>query len=90
MMDSSLVIELVFQALFKALMMSAPILLSMLIVGLLISIVQAATQLNETTLAFVPKILVVVVVILVAGPSILTLMSDYVRELILRIPSITL
>ncbi|MFZ9070504.1 MAG: flagellar biosynthetic protein FliQ [Burkholderiaceae bacterium] len=90
MMDSSLVIELVFQALRMALVLSGPILLGLLIVGLLIGIVQAATQLNETTIAFVPKIVVLVVIILLAGPVMLTLFTDYLRELILRIPSITL
>ena len=90
MMDSSLVIELVFQALRMALVLSGPILLGLLIVGLLIGIVQAATQLNETTIAFVPKGIVLVVIILLAGPVMLTLFTDYLRELILRIPSITL
>jgi flagellar biosynthetic protein FliQ len=89
-MDSSLVIELVFQALRMALVLSGPILLGLLIVGLLIGIVQAATQLNETTIAFVPKIVVLVVIILLAGPVMLTLFTDYLRELILRIPTITL
>jgi flagellar biosynthetic protein FliQ len=90
MIDSSLVIELVFQALRMALVLSGPILLGLLIVGLLIGIVQAATQLNETTIAFVPKIVVLVVIILLAGPVMLTLFTDYLRELILRIPTITL
>ena len=90
MMDSSLVLELVFQALRMALVLSGPILLGLLIVGLLIGIVQAATQLNETTIAFVPKIVILVVIILLAGPVMLTLFTDYLRELILRIPSITL
>ena len=90
MIDSSLVIELVFQALRMALVLSGPILLGLLVVGLLIGIVQAATQLNETTIAFVPKIIVLVVIILLAGPVMLTLFTDYLRELILRIPSITL
>ncbi len=90
MMDSSLVIELVFQALRMALVLSGPILLGLLIVGLLIGIVQAATQLNETTVAFVPKVIVLVVISLLAGPVMLTLFTDYLRELILRIPSSTL
>jgi len=50
---------------------------------------QAATQLNETTVAFVPKIIVMVVVILLSGPPLLALFSDYLREIILRIPSVT-
>jgi flagellar biosynthetic protein FliQ len=71
-----------------ALFLSGPILLGLLIVGLIISILQAATQLNETTVAFVPKIIVLAVVILMAGPSLLSLFSDYVREIILRIPTL--
>jgi len=86
--EASLVIELVFQALWMALFLSGPILLGLLIVGLIISILQAATQLNETTDAFVPKIIVLAVVILMAGPSLLSLFSDYVREIILRIPTL--
>ena len=89
MMDSTLVIELVFQALRMALVLSGPILLALLIVGLVIGILQAATQLNETTVAFVPKIVVMVRVILLAGPPLLALFSDYLREIILRIPSVT-
>ncbi len=87
-MEASLVIELVFQALWMALFLSGPILLGLLIVGLIISILQAATQLNETTVAFVPKIIVLAVVVLMAGPSLLSLFSDYVREIILRIPGL--
>lgn len=87
-MEASLVIELVFQALRMALFLSGPILLGLLIVGLIISILQAATQLNETTVAFVPKIIVLSIVILMAGPALLGLFSDYVREIILRIPSL--
>jgi len=86
--EASLVIELVFQALRMALFLSGPILLGLLIVGLIISILQAATQLNETTVAFVPKIIVLAIVILMAGPALLGLFSDYVREIILRIPSL--
>ena len=87
-MDTSLVIEVVFQALRMALILSGPILLALLIVGLIIGILQAATQLNETTVAFVPKIVIMVLVVLLAGPALLALFSDYLREVILRIPSI--
>ncbi|MBU6305603.1 MAG: flagellar biosynthetic protein FliQ [Burkholderiaceae bacterium] len=88
-MDATLVIELVFQALRMALVLCGPILLALLIVGLIIGILQAATQLNETTVAFVPKIIVMVLVILLSGPPLLALFSDYLREIILRIPSVT-
>jgi flagellar biosynthetic protein FliQ len=87
-MDATFVIELVFQALWMALVLSGPVLLGLLIVGLIIGILQAATQLNETTIAFVPKIIILVLVVLLAGPALLALFSDYLREIILRIPSI--
>ena len=87
-MDATLVVELVFQALRVALFFSGPVLLGLLIVGLVVGIVQAATQLNETTVAFVPKIVVLVLIMLVAGPALLALLSDYLREIILRIPTI--
>lgn len=88
-MESSLVIELVFQALRMALVLSGPVLLGLLVVGLIIGILQAATQLNETTVAFVPKIVVLVLIVLLAGPATLALFSDYLREIILRIPAVT-
>jgi flagellar biosynthesis protein FliQ len=88
-MDSTFVIELVFQALRMSLVLAGPVLLGLLIVGLIIGILQAATQLNETTVAFVPKIIVLVLIVLIAGPVILSLFSDYLREIMLRIPSVT-
>jgi flagellar biosynthetic protein FliQ len=87
-MDATFVVELVFQALWMALVLSGPVLLGLLIVGLVIGILQAATQLNESTIAFVPKIIILVLVVLLAGPALLALFSDYLREIILRIPSI--
>ena len=87
-MDATFVVELVFQALWMALVLSGPVLLGLLIVGLVIGILQAATQLNESTIAFVPKIISLVLVVLLAGPALLALFSDYLREIILRIPSI--
>ena len=87
-MDATFVVELVFQALWMALVLSGPVLLGLLIVGLVIGILQAATQLNETTIAFVPKLIILVLVVLLAGPALLALFSDYLREIILRIPSI--
>jgi flagellar biosynthesis protein FliQ len=88
-MDSTFVIELVFQSLRMSMVLAGPVLLGLLIVGLVIGILQAATQLNETTVAFVPKIIVLVLIVLIAGPVILSLFSDYLREIMLRIPSVT-
>ena len=75
-------------ALEMTLMISAPLLLSALAVGLLVSIFQAATQINEMTLSFIPKLVAIFAALLLAGPWILTVMTDYMRRLILSIPSL--
>lgn len=69
-----------------ALYLSLPMLLSGLIAGLLISIFQATTQINETTLSFVPKIILVVVVIIVLMPWMVTMMSEFTIKMIEMIP----
>lgn len=68
------------------LMVSAPMLLVALIVGLIVSIFQAATQINETTLSFIPKLVGIFVALVVAGPWMLTVMLDYMREVFSSIP----
>lgn len=75
------------QALEVTIMVSAPLLLAALITGLLVSIFQAATQINEMTLSFIPKLLAMFVVMIVAGPWMLTLMLDYMRNLFTNLPS---
>lgn len=87
-MDVSLVIDLALQALKMVAVMSGPFLLSALVVGLVVGVLQAATQINEASVAFVPKLIILVLVLLIAGPVILTLFSDYLREMMARIPSI--
>lgn len=66
---------------FVAMELSLPVLLASLVVGLLVSVFQAVTQLQEPTLTFIPKILAVVVVMVVAGPWMVNTMIDYTREL---------
>jgi flagellar biosynthesis protein FliQ len=75
-------------ALYVTVMLSAPLLLSALAVGLAISIIQAATQINETTLAFIPKLLGLVAVVFVAGHWMLGLIVGYARHLFESIPSL--
>lgn len=70
-----------------ALALAAPLLLAALISGLLISLLQAATQINEQTLSFIPKILSVVATIVVAGPWMLNLILDYMRTLFNNLPN---
>ena len=68
------------------LMVAAPMLLVALIIGLVVSIFQAATQINEMTLSFIPKLVGIFVALVVAGPWMLTVMLDYMRELFSGIP----
>ena len=86
-MDSSLVFTIGQEALTILLMVAAPMLLVFLAVGLTISVLQAATQLQEPTLSFVPKIVAGVVVLLVAGPWMITTLVEYLRRMLQAIPS---
>ncbi|MDD5241206.1 MAG: flagellar biosynthesis protein FliQ [Sulfuricella sp.] len=81
-------ITIVQQALEITLLVSAPLLLAALAIGLLVSVFQAATQINEMTLSFIPKLLVIFLVLGVAGPWMLTLLMDYTRRLFLSIPGL--
>ncbi len=71
-----------------AIAVAAPLLLVALVTGLMISILQAATQINEMTLSFIPKIIAVFVAIMVAGPWMLNLLLDYMRNLFTNLPYI--
>ena len=74
------------QALFVTLLVSAPLLLVALAVGLLVSIVQAATQINEMTLSFIPKLIALFATLVVAGPWILSLLVELIRASLTAIP----
>jgi flagellar biosynthetic protein FliQ len=74
------------QALEMTVLVSAPLLLSALVVGLVIGILQAATQINEMTLSFIPKLLVLVLALVLAGPWMLSQLINYTRLLIQNIP----
>ena len=86
-MDSSQVFTYGQQGLMMLLTVSAPMLLVILVVGVLVSIFQAATQINEATLSFVPKLIAAVAVIAVAGPWMMSTLVDYLRNMLLAIPS---
>ncbi len=75
------------QAVQVTLLMSAPPLLAALVIGLVVSVFQAATQINETTLSFIPKLLAIFVVLVLAGPWMMGVMIDYIRELFNSIPT---
>ena len=75
------------EALEVTIMLSAPLLLAALITGLLVSVFQAATQINEMTLSFIPKLLAMFVVMIIAGPWMLSLMLDYMHRMLTNLPS---
>jgi flagellar biosynthetic protein FliQ len=85
-MNSTYVIAMVREALELTLLVSAPLLLTALAVGLVVSIFQAATQINEATLSFIPKLIGVFVAIVITGPWILQLLIDYTQRLFTGIP----
>ena len=87
-MENGVIIDLVLQAMSMAAILAGPPILALLITGLLIGILQAATSINETTVAFVPKLIVFAFVVVLIGPVSLTLYTDYIRELFLRIPAL--
>ena len=87
-MDSQAVFTFGQQSLYLLLMVAAPLLLTILAVGLVVSIFQAATQINESTLSFVPKIVAAVAVLFIAGPWMLTTLVEYVQRTLQAIPSV--
>ena len=86
-MTPTTVIELGRQAVEVTLLVSAPLFLAALVTGLIISIFQAATQINEMTLSFVPKLVAIFVTLVLAGPWMITILTDFMRRLIESIPS---
>ena len=86
-MDAQQVFTAGQQGLWVLLMVSAPVLLVVLVVGLVVSVFQAATQINEATLSFVPKIIAAVVVLAVAGPWMMTTLVEYLQRTLQAIPS---
>ncbi|HAI90114.1 MAG TPA: flagellar biosynthetic protein FliQ [Alcanivorax sp.] len=85
-MTPETVMSIAYQAMMVTLYLGAPLLLTALLIGLLVSLFQAATQINEMTLSFIPKILGVFAVLIVAGPWLLSLIIDFTRTLFQNIP----
>ena len=82
------IIELSQQVLYMIALIAAPMLLSALAIGLLIGMFQAATSINEQTLSFIPKLMVLLASLLVAGPWMLGLLLNFTRRLYLDIPGL--
>jgi flagellar biosynthetic protein FliQ len=85
-MTPDTVITLAQRAVEVTLLISAPPLLAALLTGLVVSIFQAATQINEMTLSFIPKLVAIFVVLVVFGPWMLSIMIGYINDLITGIP----
>ncbi|MGG1945652.1 flagellar biosynthesis protein FliQ [Trinickia sp. NRRL B-1857] len=82
------VLTLAHRAMYVALLLTAPPLIVSLVVGLLVSFFQAATQINESTLSFIPKLMAVTITLVIAGPWMLSIVLDYMREMLTSIPSL--
>jgi flagellar biosynthesis protein FliQ len=87
-MDATQVFTFGQHGLYLLLMVSAPVLLTILAVGLVVSVFQAATQINEQTLSFVPKMIAAVAVLAIAGPWMLTTLVEYLQRTISTIPTV--
>lgn len=81
------VLTLAHRAMYVALLLTAPPLIVSLVVGLAVSFFQAATQINEATLSFIPKLMAVTITLVIAGPWMLSIVLDYLRETLTNIPS---
>ena len=86
-MNAQMVLTMGQEALWTLLMVASPVLGVVLVVGLLVSLFQAITQINEATLTFIPKLIAAMVVFAVAGPWMLSLLIDYIRRTIESIPA---
>lgn len=87
-MTPEIVMDIGRQAMEITLLISGPLLLAGLVTGLIISVFQAATQINEATLSFIPKLVVMFITLIVSGPWMLQLMVDYIRRLFESIPQL--
>lgn len=86
-MDAQQVFTIGQQGLEILFLIAAPVLLAVLGIGLIVSVFQAATQLNEPTLSFVPKLIVAVVALLIAGPWMVSILVEYLQRTITSIPN---
>ncbi|MCY4757366.1 flagellar biosynthesis protein FliQ [Pelomonas aquatica] len=87
-MDAQQVFTFGQQGLYMMLLVAAPILIVVLLVGVVVSVIQAATQINESTLSFVPKVIAAVLTLAVAGPWMMTELVEYIQRTLQTIPSV--
>jgi len=87
-MDAQQVFTFGQQGLYMLMLVAAPILIVVLLVGVVISVIQAATQINEATLSFVPKVVAAILTLAVAGPWMMTTLVEYIQRTLQTIPSV--
>jgi flagellar biosynthetic protein FliQ len=87
-MGNDFVIELTNQAVKITLMLAAPMLLGALVIGIMVSLFQAVTQINEQTLSFIPKILVIIGSLVIFSPWMMDMITGFTTELIVNIPNV--
>lgn len=86
-MTPEMVLTIARESLTMTILVAAPLLLAALVTGVLVGVLQAATQINEMTLSFIPKLLALVVTLLATGPWMLEMLTGYTRTLFHNIPS---
>jgi flagellar biosynthetic protein FliQ len=87
-MDAQQVFTFGQQGLYMLMLVAAPILITVLLVGVLVSVFQAATQINEATLSFVPKVIAAVLVLALTGPWMVTTLVEYIQRTLMTIPQV--
>lgn len=87
-MDAQQVFTFGQQGLYMLMLVAAPILITVLLVGVLVSVFQAATQINEATLSFVPKVVAAVAVLAITGPWMVTTLVEYIQRTLQTIPQV--
>lgn len=87
-MTPEIVLNIGRQAVEMTFILAGPLLLTALVIGLIVSIFQAATQINEQTLSFIPKLMGIFIVLILAGPWMLQMMVDFIRRLFESIPQL--
>ena len=88
-MNDQYIIDIGAKAVLMCMMIAAPALLSIMVTGLIVSIFQAATQINEQTLSFIPKIIAMTVALFFAGPWILQTITSFTTEIFHKLPQVT-
>jgi flagellar biosynthetic protein FliQ len=87
-LENEFAVEVVSQAIRVTLMLASPMLIGALVVGVLVSIFQAVTQINEQTLSFIPKILVIIAALVIFSPWMMETMVTYTQDLFISIPEL--